>query len=111
MNLLQYQRWRLQHSPADPNKLYKLELPWFGVTTCGSIAHRTAEKTLAYHCFPYGDKSKRTVPQEILYNTPFGECLHRSTKQYWKNGIDLHAQNSSPTYIDAVINPGVDDAW
>ncbi|XP_050242494.1 uncharacterized protein LOC126691502 [Quercus robur] len=30
---------------------------------------------------------------------------------YWKNGIDLHVQNSSLTYIDAVINPGVDDAW
>ena len=30
---------------------------------------------------------------------------------YWKNGIDLHVLDASPTFIDAVVNPGVDDAW
>ena len=30
---------------------------------------------------------------------------------YWKNSIDLHVMSSSPTYIDAVANPGMDDAW
>ena len=30
---------------------------------------------------------------------------------FWKNGTDLHIQDSSPSHIDAVINPGVDDAW
>ena len=29
---------------------------------------------------------------------------------YWKNSIDLNVMSSSPTYIDAVVNPGVDDA-
>ena len=29
---------------------------------------------------------------------------------YWKDSIDLHVMSSSPTYIDAVANPGVDDA-
>ena len=30
---------------------------------------------------------------------------------YWKNRIDLHILDSSPSHIDAVVNPGVDDAW
>ncbi|XP_030931655.1 uncharacterized protein LOC115957525 [Quercus lobata] len=30
---------------------------------------------------------------------------------YWKNGTDLHIIDSSPSHIDAVVNPGVDDAW
>ena len=30
---------------------------------------------------------------------------------YWKKGIDLHVLDSSPSHIDAVINPGVDDTW
>ena len=30
---------------------------------------------------------------------------------YWKNGIDLKVLESSPTFIDAVVNPGMDDAW
>ena len=30
---------------------------------------------------------------------------------YWKNGIDLKVLDSSPTFIDAVVNPGMDDAW
>ena len=30
---------------------------------------------------------------------------------YWKKGIDLHVLDLSPSHIDAVINPGVDDTW
>ena len=30
---------------------------------------------------------------------------------YWKNEVDLHVLNSSPMYIDAVVNLGLDDAW
>lgn len=30
---------------------------------------------------------------------------------YWKNGIDLYVLNASPTFIDVVVNPGVDGAW
>ena len=30
---------------------------------------------------------------------------------YWKNGIDLKVSDSTPTYIDVVVNPGMDDAW
>ena len=30
---------------------------------------------------------------------------------YWKEGIDLKVLDSIPTYIDAVVNPGMDDAW
>ena len=30
---------------------------------------------------------------------------------YWKNGTDLHILDSSPSHIDAVVNPRVDDAW
>ena len=30
---------------------------------------------------------------------------------YWKEGIDLKVLDSTPTYIDAVVNPGMDDAW
>ena len=30
---------------------------------------------------------------------------------YWKNGIDLNVLDSTPTYIDAVVNPGMDDVW
>lgn len=28
---------------------------------------------------------------------------------YWKNKVDLHVLNSSPTYIDAIVNSGLDD--
>jgi len=30
---------------------------------------------------------------------------------YWKEGIDLKVLDSTPTYIDAIVNPGMDDAW
>ena len=30
---------------------------------------------------------------------------------YWKAVIDLKVLDSTPTYIDAVVNPGMDDAW
>lgn len=30
---------------------------------------------------------------------------------FWKNGTDLHIRDSSPSHIDSVVNPGVDDAW
>ena len=30
---------------------------------------------------------------------------------FWKNGVDLNVLDSSPTYIDVVVNPGMDDAW
>ena len=30
---------------------------------------------------------------------------------FWKNGVDLHVLDSSPIYIDAIVNSGVDDAW
>jgi len=30
---------------------------------------------------------------------------------YWKNGIDLKVLDSTPTYIDVVVNLGMDDAW
>jgi len=29
---------------------------------------------------------------------------------YWKNGIDLKVLDSSLTYINAVVNPGMNDA-
>ena len=29
---------------------------------------------------------------------------------YWKEGIDLKVLDSTPTYIDVVVNPGIDDA-
>ena len=29
---------------------------------------------------------------------------------YWKDEINLHVLNSSLTFIDAVVNPGLDDA-
>ena len=29
---------------------------------------------------------------------------------FWKNGVDLHVLDSSPIYIDAIVNLGVDDA-
>lgn len=30
---------------------------------------------------------------------------------YWNEGIDLKALASTPTYIDALVNPRIDDAW
>ena len=30
---------------------------------------------------------------------------------YWKNKIDLKVLDSTPTYIDTVVNPRMDDAW
>ena len=30
---------------------------------------------------------------------------------YWKEGLNLKVQSSSPSHIDAVVDPGVDDAW
>ena len=29
---------------------------------------------------------------------------------YWKEGINLKMQSSSPSHIDAVVDPGVNDA-
>ena len=30
---------------------------------------------------------------------------------YWKDGINLKVLDSTPSFIDAVVNPGMDDAW
>ena len=30
---------------------------------------------------------------------------------YWKESLNLKVQISSPSYIDVVVDPGVDDAW
>ena len=30
---------------------------------------------------------------------------------YWKNKIDLKVLDSTPTYIDTVVNPRMYDAW
>ena len=30
---------------------------------------------------------------------------------YWKEGLNLKVQSSSPSHNDAVVDPGVDDAW
>ena len=30
---------------------------------------------------------------------------------FWSRDINLHVLDATPTYIDAVVNPGVDDAW
>lgn len=30
---------------------------------------------------------------------------------YWKNGINLKVLDSTPTFIDAAVNLGMDDAW
>ena len=29
---------------------------------------------------------------------------------YWKDGINLKVLDSTPTFVDAVVNPGMDDA-
>ena len=29
----------------------------------------------------------------------------------WMNNLNLHIRTFSPRHIDAVINPGIDDAW
>ena len=30
---------------------------------------------------------------------------------FWSRDINLHVLDATPTYIDAVVNPEVDDAW
>ena len=35
----------------------------------------------------------------------------RDLALFWKIGINLHILDSSPSHIDVVVNPGVDDAW
>ena len=30
---------------------------------------------------------------------------------FWKNKINISILDSSPSHIDAVVNPGMDDAW
>ena len=30
---------------------------------------------------------------------------------YWKDGLNLKVIDSTPTFIDAVVNPRMDDAW
>ena len=39
------------------------------------------------------------------HNTSGGLAL------FWSRDINLHVLDASLTYIDAVVNPGVDDAW
>lgn len=29
----------------------------------------------------------------------------------WNNDLHLHVRTFSPRHIDAVVNPGIDDAW
>ena len=30
---------------------------------------------------------------------------------YWKDGLNLKVIDSTPTFIDTIVNPGMDDGW
>ena len=117
MNLLRmHYRWR--HSPAVHHELYQLELPWFGATSAVQeltdlvkqhnpsilflMEIRCKESFLKNLCDKLQMQNVFFVPR---HNTGGGLAL------YWKDEIDLHGQNSSPTFIEAMVNPKVDDSW
>ena len=63
---------------------------------------RSKERYLKNLCRKLDMENLFIVPR---HNTGGGLAL------YWKKELNLQVLNSSPTYIDAVVNPGVDDAW
>nr|XP_023891885.1 uncharacterized protein LOC112003894 [Quercus suber]XP_023929367.1 uncharacterized protein LOC112040706 [Quercus suber] len=63
---------------------------------------RAKDKFLKNLCRKLDLKNLFIVPRN---NTGGGLAL------YWKEGLNLKVQGSSPSYIDAVVDPGVDDAW
>ena len=111
--------WRLVASPANHDELPQLELPWIGPATSSSGTHGDGQKVFSGHHFSHGNQIKGRLLKKKLCsklqtdnvfivprtNTGGGLAL------YWKNSIDLNVMSSSPTDIDAVVNPGVDDAW
>lgn len=105
-------------SPANPNELYKLELPWFGAITCSPRTYRVGEKKCSLNIFSDGNKIKGPLSKKLcsrlhLENVHVEPWVNSGggLALYWKKGIDLKVLDSSPTYIDAVVNAGIDDAW
>ena len=103
---------------AKRNELHKLELPWFGATTCSFRTHQAGEKKVALNHLPYETKSKEQYLKKLCSKLKL-ENVHIKPRVnaggglalYWKNGIDLKVLDSTLTYIDAVVNPRIDDAW
>ena len=63
---------------------------------------RSKDKFLKSLCCKLKLNNLFIVPR---HNTGGGLAL------YWKDGLNLKVQSSSPSHIDAVVAPGVDDAW
>ena len=63
---------------------------------------RAKDKFLKNLCRKLELKNLFIVPRN---NTGGGLAL------YWKGGFNLNVLSSSPSHIDAVVDPRVDDAW
>ena len=62
---------------------------------------KAKDKFLKNFCRKLDLKNLFIVPRN---NTGGGLAL------YWKEGLNLKVQSSSPSHIDAIVDPGVDDA-
>ena len=79
---------------------------------------RSCPKIFSIDYFSNGSKVKGKLFEETMLEITHWKRVHCPSFQhmggfalYWRNGIDLNVMCSSPTYINAVVNPGVDDAW
>lgn len=109
--------WRLVANPANHDELPQLNYRGLGqprailelmemVKKYSSsiiflIETRSKEGFLKKLCSKLQTDNVFIVPRT---NTGGGLAL------YWRNSIDLNVVDSSPTYIDVVVNPGVDVA-
>ena len=110
-------QWRLLGSPVDHHELHHLELSWFGMTTCSSRTHRIGEETFSLHCILVETKAKDDYVKKLKSKLQLGNVhivpQHNTgggLALFWKNEINISILDSSPLHIDAVVNPGMDDA-
>ena len=111
-------QWRLLGSLADHHELHQLELSWFRMTTCSSRTHRIGEETLSLHCLSLETKAKDDYVKKLKSKLQLDNVrivpqhnIGGRLALFWKNEINISILDSSPSHIDAMVNPRMDDAW
>ena len=117
MPLKLVKRWWLLDSPANHHDLHQLELPWFGMITCSSRAHRIGEETLSLHCLSLETKAKDDYVKKLKSKLQLDNAhiiprhnIGGGLALFWKNEINISILDSLPSHIDAMVNPRMDDA-
>ena len=105
-------------SHVGSHERHQLELSWPREVTSNPRAHRNGEKTFLWFVFLMETRAKDKFLKNLCRKLDFKNIFIVPRNNtggglalYWKEGCNLKVQSSSPSHIDAVVDPRVDDAW